>query len=337
LISDKQIITKNLISKPVLITGVGGFIGGHLAERLLIYGIPVKGMSRDPDSLSWLSDQGAEVFKGDLLDKTTFEKRISDCSIVVHAAGWGGANNVPPMIGWKTNVIGTKNVVEVSGNSEIERIIYLSSIGVYGMNKSPIIDETMATPVVGQLYPDSKIESERVIMSSGIPFVIIRPGCVYGPRGEGWTLTVIEQIKKGIRLQGNDAGLIPQVYIDNIIDGIFLAMIKQEAKCNVFNICDDKPVTYREFYSAYALMMGIDNLGSVPEWRIRFGRTRIASFLRLLLGRPATDPWTYHFRFNHSQISNDKAKQILGFVPEIDFAEGIHRTELWLKKNGFLN
>lgn len=327
----------SLINKTVLITGVGGFIGGHLAERLLKEGTVVRGLARDLNSVKWLSKKGIEIVQGDILDTKSLESAAEGCHIVVHAAGWTGGNNVPSKLAWQTNVDGSRNIVNIARKSEVERFIYISSIGVYGFNKSKIIDESMETPFVGELYADSKIAAEKIIKESGLPYVIVRPACTYGPRGEGWTVGILDQIKQGVYLQGNDKGLITPGYIENVIDGLELILSRNDALGQIFNICDDNAVTYREFYLTYARMLGMPTLPSVPEWRIKFGKTKPAAWFRFFLGRPSRNKGVSHFRFNASQYSNLKARQLLGFYPLVGFEEGMRRTEKWLYESGHLS
>ena len=88
---------------------------------------------------------------------------------------------------WRTNVEGTANVLAAAESAAasaggVERFIYISSVAVYGVNRAPLIDESMPTPPVGQLYPDSKIAAEALVRASSLPWVIVRPASTYGPQ-----------------------------------------------------------------------------------------------------------------------------------------------------------
>ena len=173
----------------------------------------------------------------------------------------------------------------------VERFIYISSVAVYGVNRAPLIDEAMPTPPVGQLYPDSKIAAEALVRASSLPWVIVRPASTYGPRGGAWTVGPIEQIKAGrLVLLGKDTGLVTTGYIDNVVDGLLLTLAHPAAVGETFNLCDDRAVTFREFYLAYARMLGRDSLPTVPgwfaTWRARLRRAwRGASSAGRRLGR----------------------------------------------------
>ena len=322
---------------PVLITGVTGFIASHLAERLLAEGIPVRGTARRPESARWLAERGVEVVQADLLDAESLRRAADDCRAVVHAAAWTGGPELSPDMAWRTNVEGTANVLAAAESAGVERFVYISSVAVYGVNRAPLIDESMPTPPVGQLYPDSKIAAEALVRASSLPWVIVRPASTYGPRGGAWTVGPIEQIKAGrLVLLGKDTGLVTTGYIDNVVDGLLLTLAHPAAVGETFNLCDDRAVTFREFYLAYARMLGKDSLPTVPGWFATLARTAPASLARRILGRPTVGPWSLHFRRNPSQFSVAKAKRVLGYAPAVDFAEGMRRTEAWLREYGYL-
>jgi nucleoside-diphosphate-sugar epimerase len=320
-----------------LITGVNGFIAGHLAQRLLREGWPVRGTARRPEAAGWLAEQGVEIFQADLLDQESLLRAGRGCWAVVHAAAWTGGPELPPEQAWRTNVDGTENVLAAAAATSVERFVYISSVAVYGLNRAPVIDESAATSPVGQLYPDSKIAAEALVRESGLSSVIVRPASTYGPRGGAWTVGPVQAIKQNrLALLGRDDGLVTPGYIDNVVGGLWLTLTEPIAAGDTFNLCDDRAVTYREFYLAYARMLGRSSLPAVPAWTASLARTRPANLARRLAGRPAIGPWSLHFRRNPSRFSVERAKRILGYDPVIDFAEGMRRTEQWLRGAGYL-
>jgi len=324
-------------SAPVLITGVNGFIAGHLAERLLREGCPVRGTARRPDAAGWLAEQGVDVVQADLLDRASLMRAAEGCRAVVHVAAWTGGPGLSPEQAWRSNVDGTADVLAAAAMANVERFIYISSVAVYGLNRAPIIEESAATPPVGQLYPDSKIAAERLVRESGLSTVIVRPASTYGPRGTAWTIGTVEAIKQNrLMLLGRDDGLVTPGYIDNVVDGLWLTLVHPAAVGGTFNLCDDRSVTYREFYLAYARMVGRATLPTLPAWTARLARTWPANLARRLAGRQAIGPWSAHFRCNPSRFSVERAKQMLGYLPSIDFVEGMRRTENWLRSAGYL-
>lgn len=324
----------------VLVTGATGFIGGHLVERCLSQGLAVRAMARQPDLASWLAGLGAEVVRGDLLDQASLARAVTGCDAILHAAAWTGGGGPTRRWAWEINVTATDNLLHLAQDLGVRRFLYFSSVAVYGLNSSPVIDETSPTPSTGQLYPDSKIAAEALVhtaQAQGLPTTIIRPACTYGPRGTAWTVNVINQIKSGrLVLLGRDEGLVNTGYVDNLVDGVMLALHSPAAIGQAFNLCDGTTVTYRQFYLRYATMLGRDSLPTRPAWIARGARTPPGQWVRRLLGHPPVGPWSLHFRFNPSRFSIAHAQRLLGYVPAIDFDEGMRRTQAWLGRTGYL-
>lgn len=319
----------------VLITGVTGFMGSHLAERLLAEGVAVRGLARRPASAAFLARQGAEIVPGDLAERAGLEEAVRDCQAVLHTAAWTGGPDAGERQAWTINVAATGWLLQAAQNAGVQRFIYFSSVAVYGLNSAPLIDESAPTPPVGQLYPDSKIAAETLVAAAqadGLPTTVIRPASTYGPRGSAWSIGPVEQIKAGrLVLLGEDRGLVNPGYIDNVVDGVLLALRSPAAVGETFNLCDGTAITYREFYGRYAAMLGRERLPVYPAWLARGAVSPPGRWLRRLLGRPVPGPWSYHFRFNPSRFSIAKAQRLLGYAPAIDLDEGMRRTEQWLR------
>jgi nucleoside-diphosphate-sugar epimerase len=337
---DPQASTKTPAGRPpgpVLITGANGFIAGHLAERLQREGWRVRGTVRRAGAATWLARQGVEVVEADLMNRESLVRAAEGCGAVIHAAAWTGGPDLSAEHAWSSNVAGTGHVLAAAAAAGVERFVYLSSVAVYGLNRDPVIDEAAETPAIGQLYPDSKIAAEGLVRESGQPCVIVRPASTYGPRGTAWTIGPVEAIKQNrLILLGRDDGWVTPGYIDNVVDGLLLTLSHPSALGNTFNLCDDRSVTYREFYLAYAAMLGRQSLPAVPAWLASLSRTRPANLARKMVGRQAIGPWTLHFRRNPSRFSVERAKQVLGFEPRVSFEEGMRRTEVWLRSAGLL-
>lgn len=329
---------------PVLITGITGFIGSHLAERLLGEGLAVRGLARRPAAAGWLQDKGVTIIPGDLKDTSAIRSATHGCAAVVHAAAWTGTPSVKEAEAWTTNVTATGNLLDAAEAAKVQRFLYLSSVAVYGVNTNPWIDEDAATPPVGELYPDSKIAAEALVRQAharGLATTIIRPASTYGPRATAWTVNVVRQIKQGrLVLLGRDEGLVNPGFIENVVDGLWLALTLETAIGETFNLCDGTAITYREFYQRYASMLGHQGLRRLrvwPSWLARGAATPAGRAARRLMGRRPVGPWSYHFRHNPSRYSIERARSLLGYRPRVGLDEGMARTQAWLKAMGYLS
>ncbi len=324
----------------VLITGITGFIGSHLAERLLAAGVAVRGLARRPEEAAWLAAQGAQIVQADLAQRAGLDDAVRGCDAVLHTAAWTGGPGLSEQQAWIVNVAATGWLLQAAQDAGVQRFVYFSSVAVYGLNPAALIDESALTPPVGQLYPDSKIAAEtlvRAAQTDGLPTTIVRPASTYGPRGAAWTIGPVEQIKASrLVLLGRDEGLVNTGYIDNVVDGVLLALRSPAAVGETFNLCDGTAITYREFYSRYAAMLGRERLPVYPAWLARGAVSPPGRWLRRLLGKSVPGPWSYHFRFNPSRFSIAKAQRVLGYAPAVDLDEGMARTERWLREQGYI-
>jgi nucleoside-diphosphate-sugar epimerase len=152
----------------------------------------------------------------------------------------------------------TANVMEAAIDENVKRVIYLSSTAVYGFwpSPSPVSEETSITHT-GDAYCDGKIDSEKVALSyyrdRGLPVVVLRPSMVYGPYETFWArylITCLQQNRMPLVNGGN--GICNSLYIDNLIEAMWLATRQDNAEGQVFIISDAQPVTWKKMIEGHA-------------------------------------------------------------------------------------
>lgn len=330
----------DLKGKKVLVTGATGFIGGRLAERLVSEGIQVRGLARTPAKGQWLAKLGVELVPGDITDPASLRAAIAGCQLVFHAAAWVSEGGTKTEV-WAINVMGTQNVIDAALAVGVERLVHLSSCAVYGSLQQHNIDETTPTRMRGNLYGDSKVAAEEVVFQAhrahGLPVVAARASQVYGPRSRQFTLRPVEVIKAGkMVLIDKGRHLCKPIYIDNLVDGLILCAQVEAAVGEAINFTDDTPVPWREFFGAYGRMLGINSFPSVPfalAWLIGY-YNEIAARLR---GKKASfNRGAIQALRSSNSFSNQKARELLGWEPNVDLAQGMTLTEAWLRAEGYL-
>ena len=158
-------------SKKVLVTGSSGFIGSHVAEALEEQGYQVTLF--DAVSSKYKTKSQNEYI-GDILDLNDIEKAMKDCLYVFHFAGQAdiGSSSEDPTKTIHNNIIGTQNILEMSRKSNVNRVMFASTIYVYSE--------------LGSFYRVSKQACEKIIeeyqREYGLDYTILRFGSLYGPR-----------------------------------------------------------------------------------------------------------------------------------------------------------
>ncbi len=165
----------------VALTGGTGFVGSHVADALLAAGFRVRALVRRPDDPAWLKGAGVTFVKGDVREAATLPALVEGASAVVHAAGKTSARNEAEYMA--SNAAGTENVAAaVRERAPGAHVVLVSSLAAAGPGerKRPVRASDAPRPVSS--YGRSKLAGEEALRRSGVPFTILRPCAVYGPR-----------------------------------------------------------------------------------------------------------------------------------------------------------
>jgi nucleoside-diphosphate-sugar epimerase len=263
------------------------------------------------------------------------------------------------------NAEGVVNVLNAARSNGIRRVVHISTASVMGPDPLDGADETWPCRPCGEMYSDTKLEGERRALEhhrrTGSPVVIVRPTVVYGPRAPSWTLGPIGRLRSGREiLINNGNGLCNPVYIDNLVDGLLLAMTVEGVGGEVFILSDGVSVPWKEFVGYYAQWLQV-RPRSMSYWKaeavahsIRLWervaeavvdrvfadesdkiRQGAVAYTRQLLfdGMERESVWIKFFA-SRSHLSIDKARTRLGYHPKITLAEGMAITRAWLERQG---
>lgn len=332
----------DLATEPICITGVTGYIGGRLAERLVAErGATVRGLVRDPAKAGRVAAIGVEPVPGDITDPASLRAALAGCTVVYHCAAWVGEQGSRAQM-WAINVEGTRQVVEAALAAGVRRFVQVSSCAVYGSPQNCFdIDETYPMRRGAGLYADSKIDAEEVVWSAyrerSLPAVLARPSQVYGLGSPQFTLRPLAAIQAG-KLPLIDGGrhFCKPVYIDNLVDGLIACAEVDAAVGEAINLTDGAPVPWRDFFGAYARMAGVERLPSIPYPAAWLAGLAFEGLAALRGKSPSISRATMRTLRSRNSFSNRKAQALLGWRPAVDLAEGMRRTEVWLRAHGYL-
>ncbi len=246
--------------KTVLVTGGTGFIGCRLAERLALEErAHVRALVNKWCNAGSLCRSNVELTQGTVTDPAALDRSVAGCDLVFHCVGIGGDEKTCTDV----NVNGTRNVLQVCAKNGVERVVYLSTVGVHGPFITEGLDETAPFVKLGTPYGDSKIEAEEVfwqyVKQGKIKGTVIRPTYVWGPRSAWFTIQPVEQmVKKRFYLVDQGKGACNAVHVDNVVDLVLLAGVNDAAIGEALLVTDDSRITWREFFQHYARMTAVE-------------------------------------------------------------------------------
>lgn len=332
------------MAKKILITGASGFIGSHISERALQEGMDVWCAVRKTTSRKYLQDERLHFIELNL----SSEQQLKDAlrghqfDYVVHAAGATKCLHKDDF--YKINTEGTQNLVRaLEATQQLERFVFTSSLSVYGAvhEERPYVEiKDNDTPQPNTAYGDSKLKAETVVKQSTLPYIILRPTGVYGPREKDYFLMV-----KSIKGHSDFAvGYKPQditfVYVDDVVQAVFRAIQAPEHCIGKAYFLSDGEVYSSVDFSNFI----IEDMGRpwclrlrVPVWVLR-----VVTFCGEYWGR---------MTHQMTALNNDKynilkqrnwrcditpARRDLGYEPEVKLREGVRRSVKWYKENGWI-
>lgn len=329
----------------ILITGASGFIGSFLVEEALRRGFETWAAVRGSSSRAFLQDDRIHFIELNLSSEEQLTKQLTGYSFdyVVHAAGVTKCLHKEDF--QRINTEGTKNLVRalLTLQMPLKRFVYISSLSIMGAIReqqpyTEILESDEAKP--NTAYGRSKLEAEQWLDTQGaqLPFVILRPTGVYGPRERDYFM-MAKSIKAhtdfavGFRRQD-----ITFVYVTDVVQAVFLALEKGKTGRRYF-LSDGEVYQSSTFSNLIRRELG-------NPWWVRITAPlwvlRVVTFCGEYIGR-----WSGHV----TALNNDKyhimkqrnwrcditpAREELGYEPQVKLEEGVRRSIRWYQDNGWL-
>lgn len=325
----------------ILVTGGSGFLGKALVFRLLDDGHEVVSFCRG--RYEDLERSAAHTVRGDLADPAAVRAALRGCDAVFHTAAKVGAE-VRAEAFERTNVTGTKNLLEACVAEGVTRLVYTSTPSVvHAGGDIEGADESLPYPDVFHAhYPRTKAIAEQAVLAANGPTlatVALRPHLIWGPGDTNLVPRILARAKAGrLRLVGATPKLVDTTYIDNAVEAHLCALhrlqIQSDCAGKAYFIANGEPVLQS------AIINGILDAGGLPPIDRRIS-ARAAHIVGAVLegvytlfripGEPAMT------RFLAEQLSTahwydlSAAARDLGYHPTISMDEGLRRLALSLR------
>jgi nucleoside-diphosphate-sugar epimerase len=326
--------------EPVLVTGATGFIGARVVENLVARGFRnVRCFARPHSDAAKIQERSGgriEVVKGNLLSLEDCKSATEGVRVIFHLAAGRGEKSFADA--FMNSVVTTRNLLEASlWHKCLRRFVNVSSFSVY-TNGDPrrgrLLDETASEEARperrGDAYTFAKVKQDEIVREYGakhaIPYVIVRPGYVYGPGNPAITGRVgIGSF--GVFLHLGGPNQIPFTYVDNCADAIALAGLCPGVDGEIFNVVDDDLPSSRRFLRMYKRNVRKFQSIYVPHavsYALCWAWEKYAAWSENQLP-PVYNRGKWNTFWRRTRYTNQKLKTLLGWTPRVSMEEGLRR------------
>jgi nucleoside-diphosphate-sugar epimerase len=327
----------------VLITGINGFIGSQIAEKMLAEGFKVRGLVRKTSDLKFIENFDIELFYGDITQPETLDEPTNGADIVIHAAAfasdWGPWEKFR-----KINVEGTMNIARAAHKNGVKRFVLISTVAMYGFGKLDVKESDPKADTIFHYNESKKLAEKEVFAFAkevGMPITAIKPGNVYGVRDHTFMEKYLDAMLDGKAAYiNNGQSKTCPTYHEHLVQAIHLACVKDEALGESFFITDGRDINWKQFTDAFADELGIKRpKTSVPFW-LGYTVAYLMEMVYKLFGIKNA-PLLTRYRISNGgknyTFSIDKAKEKLGYNPDVPFETAVKRTVEWYKNRNKQN
>ena len=308
-----------------------------MARKLLESGQKVRALARNPERFREL--EGIEPVQGDLQDRTSLDRAVAGCEVVYHVAADYRLWTKQPEEIFRTNVEGTRGLLEAARNAGVERVVYTSTVGCIGVPRggvgdegSPVSLQEMAGP-----YKQSKFLAERVALefaSRGLPVVIVNPTAPVGDHDFRPTPTgkIVLDFMRGAMPAFLDTGL-NVVDVRDVAEGHLMAC--ERGRVGERYILGAENLTLEQIFLKLAEITG----RSAPKLRIpylvAFAIGVVSTAFAGVTGHEPRAPLDgVRMARKKTWVNHSKAARELGYSPGLA-AEALRRAAEWFRANAY--
>ncbi len=327
-------------SERVLVTGGHGFVGSHLVDLLLRQDVSVRCLLRPGRSMDVFEGKPVEVVRGDLRGREGLADAVRGVTRVYHIAGLIAARG--PGHFDSVNRDGTRRLAEAVAVAapECRRFVYVSSQAAAGPSRDGVPLDESAPPHPVTHYGRSKLGGEQVLAPSlgTVPWTIVRPPAVYGPRDRG-VLPFFQLAARGLAADLDGPGRrFNMIHANDLAEGIRVAGAARASVGRIYFLADAKPCSYRDVGAALAAAFG-RKLWRLPVPDVVVDLAAVAADeLAALTGKPQIfgRQKAIELKSRYWLCSPARAQADFGWSVRLGLEEGMAETARWYREAGWL-
>ena len=302
-----------------LVTGANGFTGSHLVKALEQNGDTVLGLVRKSSNLSRLSNCNVQLIYGDLSDRDALRTAMTGVDTVFHTAAYVELGIVDEAEMERVNVEGTRAVLEVAQAIGVAKMVYCSTIGVFGDTQGQVIDETFQRTQTNfsSAYDRTKYEAQQLVdqfAAQGLPVVSILPSGIFGADDPHFGPVMQQFLKGGLKLWAGGDRVTGIVHVDDLVAAMILAA--EKGKPGEYYIISAGDLSTREMFNILSQDSGIPVPREAPIFLVRLAGNLLDPIGRLLKWQPPLSQERVHYIYDRCvRVDATKARQELGWHP----------------------
>ncbi|MGH9639166.1 MAG: hopanoid-associated sugar epimerase [Bryobacteraceae bacterium] len=320
----------------IFVTGASGFVGWHVANLLLMRGDRVRALCRPSSQIRELN---VECVSGDLRDPDSLARAVSGCDSVFHVAADYRLWSKHPDELYRSNVEGTRNVLEAAAHAGVRRIVYTSTVGCIGMPKHALGDENTPVSIEDMTgdYKRSKWLAEQAVLEKarqGLPVVIVNPTAPMGDRDRKPTPTgqIIVDFMLGKIPGFVDTGL-NLVDVRDVAAGHLLAAEHGREGERYILGCEN--LTLEQILSRLAAILGKPAPSLRIPYAVAYAAGAASTAWAGFTGRPPRAPLdAVRMARKKMFVAHEKASRELGYAPG-PVSPALERAAAWFRNNGY--
>ncbi|MUH00581.1 NAD-dependent epimerase/dehydratase family protein [Scytonema sp. UIC 10036] len=302
-----------------LVTGANGFTGSHLVRALQKQGNTVVGLVRKSSNLTRLENVNVKLVYGDITDKNALRAAMLDTDTVFHTAAYVELGIVNEAEMERVNVEGTRAVLEVARETSVSKLVYCSTIGVFGDTKGQAVNETFQRTQkhFSSAYDRTKYQAQQLVdraVEAGFHAVSVLPSGIFGADDPHFG-PVMELFCKGkLKVWAGGDRITGIVHVDDLADAMILAA--EKGKPGEYYIISAGDLTLREMFAIVSHQTGIPAPREVPKPLVRLAGNLLDPIGRLLNWQPPISRERVHYIYDRCvRVDATKARNELGWNP----------------------